>query len=195
MNRLSKYCDWLSEVTGKVYRLPTEAEWEYAARAHTTGAYFFEGSPKKYTRRRFWNRLFGADTSVINSFAVYAENSQGMTQPPSVVRPNPFGLLNALGNVREFCLDWYAPDAYAAYAENEVVVDPRGPATGTEHVIRGGSYNSDAAAIRLADRDHTRHDAWLLTDPQMPKSLWWYSDVTDVGFRVVCEYESKKGEQ
>ncbi len=67
----------------------------------------------------------------------------------------------------------------------------RGPAAGTEHVIRGGSFKSDAADVRLAARDHTRHGAWLVTDPQIPKSLWWYSDCIDVGFRVVCEYEGK----
>ncbi|UCE08645.1 MAG: hypothetical protein JSW07_11740, partial [bacterium] len=71
----------------------------------------------------------------------------------------------------------------------EIIIDPTGPETGTEHVIRGGSYKSDAINIRVADRDHTRYDAWMVTDPQMPKSLWWYSDNNDVGFRVVCEYK------
>ena len=187
------YTQWLSQVTGKKYRLPTEAEWEYAARGGTTGAYFFGGEPGDYTKRRLWNRLFGTDREGIDPYVVYAGNSGGKTQPPSVVKPNPFGLLNMLGNVREFCLDWYAPDAYARYPEGEPVVDPRGPSEGTEHVIRGGSFRSDPADMRSAARDHTRREAWLLTDPQIPKSIWWYSDSVDVGFRVVLEYEGGAG--
>jgi hypothetical protein len=68
-------------------------------------------------------------------------------------------------------------------------VDPRGPSSGQEHVVRGGSYRSDAADLRCAARDHTRTDDWMITDPQSPKSIWWYSDCTDVGFRVVREYD------
>jgi len=93
-----------------------------------------------------------------------------------------------LGNVREFCLDWYDPEAYAHMLDSEVL-DPRGPASGQAHVVRGGSYRSDAADLRCAARDHTRSDESLLTDPQSPKSIWWYSDCTDVGFRVVREYD------
>ena len=92
-----------------------------------------------------------------------------------------------LGNVREFCSDWYSPDAYSE--GSGIISNPAGPASGKERVIRGGSYNSNAASLRLAARDHTLHDAWMKTDPQIPKSLWWYSDNTDVGFRVVCEYD------
>ncbi len=185
----TQYCKWLSMVTGKTYRLPTEAEWEYAARANTEGPYFFEGSPKDYTRERFLNRIFGVDTTTINTYVIYTENSEGMTHPPSVVQPNPFGLLHTLGNVWEFCSDWYAPNAYTQYPAGEVIVDPTGPSDGEEHVIRGGSYKTDAIEVRVANRAHTRHDAWMVTDPQMPKSLWWYSDNAEVGFRVVCEYE------
>ena len=87
-------------------------------------------------------------------------------------------------------MDWYAPDTYNNYSADMLTENPIGPPDGVEHVIRGGSYRSDAANVRCADRDHTQHDAWMVTDPQMPKSLWWYSDNTDVGFRVVCEYES-----
>jgi formylglycine-generating enzyme required for sulfatase activity len=183
------YCQWLSRVTGKKYRLPTEAEWEYAARSNADGAYFFDGDPTKYSDSGFWNKLFGPDTSVINSYVVYGGNSKSRTQPPNAVWPNEFGLLHMLGNVREFCADWYAPDAYAHYRQ-EMAVDPQGPSQGEEHVLRGGSYRSDAANVRLAARDKTLHDAWMRTDPQIPKSLWWYSDNADVGFRVVCEYDA-----
>jgi len=66
-------------------------------------------------------------------------------------------------------------------------VDPKGPESGTEHVVRGGFYGDDASALRSAARGHTEHDAWLKTDPQNPKSIWWYSDIKGIGFRVVCE--------
>ncbi|UCE05625.1 MAG: SUMF1/EgtB/PvdO family nonheme iron enzyme [bacterium] len=188
----TKYCEWLSSVTGKHYRLPTEAEWEYAARANSEGAYFFEGDPRKFTQQRFWNKIFGADTSVINSHVIYAGNSKGMTYPPDRVQPNPFGLVNMLGNVKEFCSDWYSPGIYSVNGKEDIVVNPTGEDQGKEYVIRGGSFKSDAINVRVSDRDHTQSDAWMVTDPQMPKSRWWYSDVTDVGFRVVCVYNPFK---
>jgi formylglycine-generating enzyme len=89
------YCRWLSEKTGKTYRLPTEAEWEYAARAGTEGPYFFEGDPGRFSRDRFFNRLFGPDTTVINSYVVYNENSLARTQEPGRVWPNPWGWKHA----------------------------------------------------------------------------------------------------
>jgi formylglycine-generating enzyme len=184
----TKYCEWLSDVTGKLYRLPTEAEWEYACRAGSTDPYFFKGDPGKFTQQSLWNKIFGADTSVISGYAFYLANSNGKSRPAMSAKANPYGLYDMLGNVREFCLDYYEPQVLASYAK-EGVADPAGPKTGTEHVIRGGSFKSDAADLRSAGRDYTQTNAWLMTDPQNPKSLWWYSDCTDVGFRVVRVYE------
>ncbi len=185
------YCQWLSKVTGKKYRLPTEAEWEYACRAGTTTPYFFPGNPGKFTSEGFLRKIFGPDTAVIASRVVYKVNSNGKTMEPSFVKPNPFDLKNMSGNVAEFCLDYYSPDTYKA--DTVAAVNPSGPVSGKEHVIRGGSFKSDARDVRSAARDYTKTRAWLVTDPQMPKSIWWYSDCIDVGFRVVCEADSSIG--
>jgi sulfatase modifying factor 1 len=157
------YCKWLSLVTGKHYRLPAEAEWEYACRAGTQTPYFFEGDPEKFEKKGVFR--VKPDTSVINSYIIYQGNSKSKTQEPSAVKANPWGLKNMTGNVAEFCSDLYEGT--------------------TEHVIRGGSYRDRASGVRSASRDSTRTAEWLKTDPQMPKSRWWYSDCFYVGFRVV----------
>jgi formylglycine-generating enzyme required for sulfatase activity len=181
------YCQWLSQVTGKHYRLPTEAEWEYACRGGTETPYFFEGNPKKLSSTGFLKKIFKPDTAGIASKVVYSINSPSKTEEPSSVLANPFGIKNMAGNVAEFCSDYYSADFYKA---DSTGINPKGPARGPEHVIRGGSFKSDAKDLRSAARDFTKTKAWLVTDPQMPKSIWWYSDCIDVGFRVVCEIDS-----
>ena len=94
------------------------------------------------------------------------------------------------GNVAEYCSDWYSADAYKA--TGNMVNDPKGPETGEEYVVRGGNYNSEAGALRSAAREFTQTANWLKTDPQQPKSIWWYSDIKGIGFRVVCEADGLK---
>lgn len=186
------YCKWLSSVTGKTYRLPTEAEWEYACRGGTTSPYFFPGDPGKFQKSGLKARFSKNDTTTINTYVIFKGNSSLRTQLPERVKPNPFGLKNMLGNVAEFCSDWYQPDAFAQNSDG-VIKDPKGPETGEEHVIRGGSYLDLPGSMRSASRDFTRSEAWLRTDPQIPKSIWWFSDCFYVGFRVICEFDEKTG--
>jgi len=181
------YCQWLTKITGKTYRLPTEAEWEYAARGGTNTPYFFEGDPKRYVNKGIRNKLFGVDTFGINSYIYYNENSLARTAVPDQIKENPYGLINMLGNVAEFCSDWYAADAYTQSPEG-MLSNPSGPVSGEEHVIRGGTFMESADFVRCASRDFTKTEPWMKTDPQIPKSVWWYSDCMTVGFRVVCEY-------
>ena len=181
------FCKWLSKVTGKTYRLPTEAEWEYAARGGTETPFFFEGNIKDFAEKGFLGRIFGKESDVINKYVVYGKNSRAKTQVPEKVEANPFGLKNMLGNASEYCADWYSPEAYAQLSDG--ATDPKGPASGEEHVVRGGNFKSDIAEVRSASRSATQSVAWLKTDPQMPKSIWWLSDCNYIGFRVVCEFD------
>ncbi|MCP4309892.1 MAG: SUMF1/EgtB/PvdO family nonheme iron enzyme [Bacteroidetes bacterium] len=185
------YCKWLSQVTGKTYRLPTEAEWEYAARAGTDMPFFFEGDPKDFKEQGFFGKLFGKGSNAINNYLVYAKNSGLKTSEPGNIEANPFGLKNMLGNAAEYCLDWYAEDAYSKLQDG--ATNPWGSEKGEEHVVRGGSFNSEISEVRCAARDYTKSVDWMKTDPQMPKSIWWLSDCNCVSFRVVCEFDEKTG--
>ncbi len=189
------YCRWLSHLTGKTYRLPTEAEWEYACRAGTETPYFFNGDPLSFERKGIMAKLRKNDTTIINSHVIYQENSLSKTGLPDLVSPNPFGLKNMLGNVAEYCSDWYSPIIYEINTGKygDMLEDPSGPESGDEHVIRGGSFRDNAGSLRAANRGFTHTESWLRTDPQIPKSIWWYSDCFHVGFRVVCDYDEFTG--
>ena len=163
----AKYCEWLSARTGKKYRLPTEAEWEYAARAGTTTAY-----------------SFGDDPAALPEYAWFEANSQEQPHVGGQKKPNPWGLHDMHGNAAEWTADLYAADFYAKSATVSPFNDP-----GEElypHVVRGGSWDDGPARLRSAAR-LSSEEAWSRRDPQNPKSVWWHTDATFVGFRVVAE--------
>jgi formylglycine-generating enzyme required for sulfatase activity len=174
----SKYCHWLSAKTGHFYRLPTEAEWEYACRAGTTGAYYF-----------------GADAGKLADHGWYFENSNSKYQKVGLKQPNAWGLYDIAGNVVEWCLDQYSPDFYKVCAEQGTVTDPWNRATAPyPHSARGGSWDDDAPALRSAARPHSER-TWKMTDPQLPKSIWYLSDSRLVGFRLVRPLKVPSPEQ
>jgi formylglycine-generating enzyme required for sulfatase activity len=162
----NKYCQWLSAKTGHFYRLPTEAEWEYACRAGTTTAF-----------------NFGDDPSQIGQHAWFEDNSDFKYQKVGRKKPNTWGLYDMHGNVWEWCLDQYTED-YSMWQE-PVTVNPWNRATQAyPHVARGGSYDDMASRLRSAARRGSSR-AWKMQDPQLPKSVWWLSDAPWVGFRLV----------
>jgi formylglycine-generating enzyme required for sulfatase activity len=160
------YCKWLYEKTGIFYRLPTEAEWEYACRAGTKTA-----AP------------FGNDPNQLASYGFFKGISEGKFQETASLKPIGWGLYDMLGNLSEWTLDQYLPDAYAKLAPN--AKDPLAP-PGSKYprVARGGSYMDDANELRCANRIAS-DAAWNKRDPQIPKSKWWLTDGMYVGFRLV----------
>jgi formylglycine-generating enzyme required for sulfatase activity len=175
-----EYTRWLSAKTGKTYRLPTEAEWEYACRAGTKSPY-----------------SYGDDPAQLGDYAWYVENSE-KPQPIGKKKPNPWGLHDIHGNVAEWCLDHYVPDFYKSFAAtNTPAVGPVVLPDAKEYpyVARGGSWDDDPDRLRSAARKGSNPE-WSVQDPQRPQSIWWHTDATLVGFRIVrplSEQENLKG--
>lgn len=169
-----QYTKWLSKLTGRFYRLPTEAEWEYACRAGTTTAY-----------------SFGKNAAHLGDFGWYEDNSNEKDGDPGyhpigTKKANPWGLYDMSGNVAEWCLDQYAADWYMQFAGK--TVDWRQAVNWPLHryptVLRGGGFDSEATDCRSAARLHSTRD-FNKVDPQFPKSPFWESFTPWVGFRIV----------
>jgi formylglycine-generating enzyme required for sulfatase activity len=164
-----KYCEWLSAKTGKYYRLPTEAEWEYACRA---------GTKTKYS--------WGDDDSVMSDYAWYYDNSDEKYHEVGMKKPNPWGLYDMHGNVQEWTIDQFDEKYYGASPK----ANPVNPPKKTEPcIVRGGSWDDDPDRLRSAARTPSTVD-WKQQDPQVPQSIWYYTDALFVGFRVVRPLEA-----
>jgi formylglycine-generating enzyme required for sulfatase activity len=170
------YCYWLYKKTGIFFRLPTEAEWEYACRAGTTTTYFFGNGEKE-----------------LDQYAWYGNNSGNHYHKVGELKPNPWGLYDILGNVDEWTLDQYNEDYFRIEKDstNNPLIQPtkRNPRT-----IRGGDYKGPPIDLRPAAR--IRSDiSWNRRDPQIPKSKWWNTDAPFVGFRIVRPLQQPTAEQ
>lgn len=175
-----QYTKWLSGITGQQYRLPTEVEWEYAARGGTTTMYSFGNTPRQ-----------------LGEHARFAGNSQD--QGPRKVGegpPNPFGLCDMYGNVGEWCLDEKQPGGYE-HLQKLAEKNPIRPLTALEtfftpktvftRIVRGGTWQSSEWECRSASRSGSDDKVWKDADPDLPKSAWWYTDefTRGVGFRIM----------
>jgi formylglycine-generating enzyme required for sulfatase activity len=162
-----KFCAWLYDKTGVFYRLPTEAEWEYACRAGTTTPF-----------------SFGADSKQLGTYAVFKDNSDGGYKKIGTKKPNAFGLHDMHGNVMEWTQDQYIANYYAQVAKG-LVKEPYAPRkTLYPNSVRGGSWDDEATVARSAARTPS-DPAWKVIDPQSPKSDWWMTSASFCGFRIV----------
>ena len=165
-----KFCQWLSAITGNFYRLPTEAEWEYACRA---------GSEKAYS--------FGDDPKELNNYAWFKDNSNNKYHKVGQKLPNNWGLYDMHGNVSEWTLDAYNATTYLKASQNLIKNPIVKPIKLYPRVVRGGSWKSSYFRLRSASRQASSKQ-WKKQDPQIPRSKWWHTDAQFVGFRVVRPY-------
>ncbi|MBX2950864.1 MAG: SUMF1/EgtB/PvdO family nonheme iron enzyme [Leadbetterella sp.] len=164
-----QFCKWLYARTGVFYRLPTEAEWEFAAK---------QGQAEGPLDQQAWN----------------TGNSDNTTQKVGTRAPNKYGIYDLLGNVAEWTYDQYSPDFYASLAGKTAVNPVNPPKELYPHVVRGGSYQSDLRYLTPTARDYS-DPSWKQIDPQVPKSNWWMPDAPFVGIRLVRPLKAPSEEE
>ena len=157
----NKFCQWLSAQTGHYYRLPTEAEWEYACRAGTNGP-------------------FHCPEDQLAEYAVMdPEQVRVGYEKVGTKKPNPWGLYDMHGNVMEWCLDAYLPSYGHLDKKDPYLL----PTQRWGRIARGGSWYDPPEYLRSACRTCS-NDVWQMQDPQLPKSIWWLTDAHWLGFRL-----------
>lgn len=167
------YCKWLTAVTGRYYRLPTEAEWEFACRA---------GSTTEFS--------FGDDEAELEANAWFLGNSPDGYHPIMEKKPNAWGLYDMHGNVCEWVIDDYDKAAYKKFADGKVTTPfvkakkAKSVYKMFDEIARGGSCVHEPADCR-SSRRIVSDKGWKAQDPQFPQSIWWMTDAPFVGFRVV----------
>lgn len=171
----NKYCQWISFQTGHFYRLPTEAEWEYACRADTKGDYHWVAAgAEEYA----W---FGGDLS--SSY-----------NKPGLKKPNSWGLYDMHGNVVEWTLDQYVPNRKAHFGKPKVT-NPWVKATKPyPHVVKGGHWKQKLEELSASARLQST-PMWKIADPQAPKSLWYFTNTPWLGLRLVRPKEIPTAEE
>ncbi|MGN6492331.1 MAG: formylglycine-generating enzyme family protein [Agriterribacter sp.] len=170
------FCKWLYKKTGIFYRLPSEAEWEYACRAGSTTTY-----------------PFGDDIKELGKYAWYKGNSKNKYQKVGQKQPNAWGLYDILGNVSEWTLDQY-DERYFDKVNDNASAPIIAPAKRYPRSIRGGSYLDGAELLRSSSRQHSE-PSWNKRDPQIPKSRWWLTDAMFVGFRIIRPVKQPSAEE
>ena len=162
------YCKWLWKKTGVFYRLPTEAEWEYAAK---TGG----------------NSIYGEAVNIqnIKNYAWFKANSNAKYHPVAQKKPNKWGLYDMMGNVAEWTMDMYDENYFQKINENKVGdFFIKRSNYRAYHTAKGGGFKSNINELRLADR-MPQTENWNRRDPQIPRSKWWLTDGDYIGFRIV----------
>lgn len=168
-----QYTKWLSGLTGRFYRLPSECEWEHACRGGST-------SP--------WSC---GDVGDLERVAWFADTSDETTHPVGELAPNAYGLHDMHGNAAEWVIDQLIADGYSRQASlpqpADVVACVEWPTELESRVVRGGAYYDEAPQCRSASRRGSEDIAWKDVDPNLPKSPWWYTEepALGVGMRVV----------
>ena len=161
----SKFCKWLSLMTGNYYRLPTEAEWEYACRSGTSSDYYY-----------------GDDISLIDEYSWNKNNSDNGYQRVGQKIPNKWGLHDMLGNVSEWVADSYDDNIFKSKKLKKdpfIFSESKYP-----KVYRGGSWNDEPSSLLTHKRFYS-DNSLQKRDPQIPKSQWWNTDAPNIGFRIV----------